>query len=133
MNDLEINSPIVHIEHGIGLYKGLITLANQKHTGEYLHLEYLGGDKLYVTVHALNLISRYSSSTENIVVNRLGSNQWKRIKRKAIQKIRDTAAELLDKYSQRAARKGHSFKWKNTDYQSFKHSCPFEETEDQKN
>ena len=133
LNDLEINSPIVHIEHGIGLYKGLITLANQKHTGEYLHLEYFGGDKLYVPVHALNLISRYSSSSENIVVNRLGSNQWKRIKRKAIQKIRDTAAELLDKYSQRAARKGHSFKWKNTDYQSFKHSCPFEETEDQIN
>ena len=132
LNDLEPGSPVVHEEHGVGRYLGLVTLKAGGIIAEFLHLEYADNDKLYVPVHALDLISRYTgASPETAPLHRLGSDQWARAKRRAIEKIRDVAAELLDVYARRAARPGHSFHWPESDYRSFESGFPFELTDDQ--
>ena len=132
LNDLEPGSPVVHEEYGVGRYLGLTTLEAGGITAEFLHLEYADSDKLYVPVHALDLISRYTgASPENAPLHRLGSDQWEKAKRRAIKKIRDVAAELLDVYARRAARPGHSFHWPETEYRTFASGFPFELTEDQ--
>ena len=132
LNDLEPGSPVVHEEYGVGRYLGLTTLESLGITAEFLHLEYADGDKLYVPVHALDLISRYTgASPENAPLHRLGSDQWAKAKRRAIRKIRDVAAELLDIYARRAARPGYPFHWPESDYRSFEAGFPFELTEDQ--
>jgi len=132
LNDLEPGSPVVHEEYGVGRYLGLVTLDVGDITAEFLHLEYADSDKLYVPVHALELISRYTgASPENAPLHRLGSDQWDKAKRRAIKKIRDVAAELLDVYARRAARPGFSFHWPENEYRSFESGFPFELTEDQ--
>ena len=132
LNDLVEGSPVVHAEHGVGRYLGLVTLEAGGTTGEFLHLEYAGGDKLYVPVQSLDLISRYTgASPENAPLHRLGSDQWARAKKRAIAKIRDVAAELLDVYARRAARPGHAFRWPESDYRAFEAGFPFEPTDDQ--
>ena len=132
LNDLEPGSPVVHEEYGVGRYLGLTTLEAGGITAEFLHLEYADSDKLYVPVHALDLISRYTgASPENAPLHRLGSDQWEKAKRRAIKKIRDVAAELLDIYARRAARLGFSFHWPEADYRTFESGFPFELTEDQ--
>ena len=132
LNDLEPGSPVVHEEYGIGRYLGLTTLEAGGITAEFLNLEYADGDKLYVPVHALDLISRFTgASPENAPLHRLGSDQWAKAKRRAIKKIRDVAAELLDVYARRAARPGHRFRWSESDYRNFEAGFPFELTEDQ--
>ena len=132
LNDLEPGSPVVHEEYGVGRYLGLTTLEAGGITAEFLHLEYADGDKLYVPVHALDLISRYTgASPENAPLHRLGSDQWTKAKQRAIRRIRDVAAELLDVYARRAARPGHRFHWSETDYRTFESGFPFELTEDQ--
>ncbi len=134
LNDLEPGSPVVHEEYGVGRYLGLVTLDVGGIAAEFLHLEYADGDKLYVPVHALDLISRYTgASPDNAPLHRLGSDQWEKAKRRAIEKIRDVAAELLDIYARRAARQGYSFHWPEADYRSFESGFPFELTEDQAN
>lgn len=132
LNDLEPGSPVVHEEYGVGRYLGLVTLEAGGIKAEFLHLEYADGDKLYVPVHALDLISRYTgASPDNAPLHRLGSDQWSKAKQRAIKKIRDVAAELLDVYARRAARPGHRFHWPEEDYRSFENGFPFELTEDQ--
>jgi len=132
LNDLEAGSPVVHAEYGVGRYLGLITLETGGIKGEFLHLLYADGDKLYVPVHALDLISRYTgASPENAPLHRLGSDQWEKARKRAIKKIRDVAAELLDIYARRAARPGHRFHWSENDYRAFASGFPFELTEDQ--
>jgi transcription-repair coupling factor (superfamily II helicase) len=132
LNDLEPGSPVVHEEYGVGRYLGLITLEVGGIKAEFLHLEYADGDKLYVPVHALDLISRYTgTSPDHAPLHRLGSDQWEKARRRAIEKIRDVAAELLDVYARRAARPGFSFHWPEADYRSFESGFPFELTEDQ--
>ena len=132
LNDLEAGSPVVHAEYGVGRYLGLITLETGGITAEFLHLEYADGDKLYVPVGSLDQISRYTgASAENAPIHRLGSDQWAKARQRAIRKIRDVAAELLDIYARRAARPGHRFRWPEADYRSFESGFPFEPTEDQ--
>lgn len=132
LNDLQQGSPVVHAEYGVGRYCGLITLSTGNVEGEFLHLEYADGDKLYVPVHALNLISRYTgASPENAPLHKLGSDQWAKARRRAIDRIRDVAAELLDVYARRAARPGHRFHWPEAEYRAFEDGFPFEPTEDQ--
>ncbi len=132
LNDLQAGSPVVHAEYGVGRYLGLTTLEPGGTSGEFLHLEYADGDKLYVPVHALDLISRYTgASPENAPLHRLGSDQWAKARRRAINKIRDVAAELLDVYARRAARPGHRFRWQEADYRAFESGFPYEATEDQ--
>ena len=132
LNDLVAGAPVVHAEHGVGRYLGLVTLEAGGTAGEFLHLEYAGGDKLYVPVQSLDLISRYTgASPENAPLHRLGSDQWAKAKKRAINKIRDVAAELLDIYARRAARTGHAFKWPESEYRTFESGFPFEPTMDQ--
>jgi transcription-repair coupling factor (superfamily II helicase) len=132
LDDLEAGSPVVHAEYGVGRYQGLTTLETGGIKAEFLELEYADGDKLYVPVHALELISRFTgASAENAPLHRLGSDQWARARKRAIRKIRDVAAELLDVYARRAARPGHRFRWPESDYRAFESDFPFEPTEDQ--
>jgi transcription-repair coupling factor (superfamily II helicase) len=132
LQDLEINAPVVHEEHGVGRYLGLETLKVGEIENEYLALSYAGGDKLYVPVGSLALISRYSgASPENAPLHKLGSDQWERARRKATQRIHDVAAELLDIYARRAARSGHAYPVARDEYASFAATFPFEETPDQ--
>jgi len=132
LNDLQSGSPVVHAEYGVGRYIGLKTLEAGGTFGEFLHLEYADGDKLYVPVHALERISRYTgTSPENAPLHRLGSDQWAKARQRAIRKIRDVAAELLDVYARRAARPGFSFRWSESDYRAFADEFPFEPTDDQ--
>jgi transcription-repair coupling factor (superfamily II helicase) len=132
LNDLEEGSPVVHAEYGVGRYRGLTILAAGGIEAEFLHLEYADGDKLYVPVHALELISRYTgASPDNAPLHRLGSDQWSKARQRAIKRIRDVAAELLDVYARRAARLGHSFHWSESDYRAFESGFPFDLTEDQ--
>ncbi len=132
LNDLEAGSPVVHAEYGVGRYQGLTTLDAGGISAEFLELHYADGDKLYVPVHALELISRYTGAApENAPLHRLGSDQWAKARKRAISKIRDVAAELLDVYARRAARPGHRFRWAESDYRAFESDFPFEPTEDQ--
>ena len=132
LNDLQPGAPIVHAEYGVGRYLGLKTLEAGGIVGEFLHLEYADGDKLYVPVHALELISRYTgASPENAPLHRLGSDQWEKARQRAAKRVRDVAAELLDVYARRAARPGHRFRWSEADYRAFESGFPFEPTEDQ--
>ena len=132
LDDLQPGSPVVHAEYGVGRYLGLTTLETGGIKGEFLQLEYAADDKLYVPVHALDLITRYSgASPENAPLHRLGSDQWAKAKRRAAQRARDVAAELLDVYARRAARPGHRFRWPESEYRAFESGFPFEATEDQ--
>lgn len=132
LSELKIGDPIVHINHGIGRYMGLINLDLGEGNGEFLHLEYAKETKLYVPVSQLHLISRYAgASPESAPLHTLGSEQWEKAKRKAAAQIRDTAAELLNLYARRALRQGHAFEYSLEDYQTFAASFGFEETIDQ--
>ncbi len=132
LTELTVGSPVVHEEHGVGRYLGLQTLDAGGQTNEYLLLEYAGGDKLYVPVSSLHLISRYAGvSEERSPLHRLGTEAWSKAKRKAAERAHDVAAELLDIYARRAARKGHAFPVVDEQYASFAAGFPFEETPDQ--
>ncbi len=130
--ELQIGSPVVHEEHGIGRYLGLQTLAVGDTPQEYLTLEYAKGDKLYVPVSSLQLISRYTGASEEAApLHRLGSGQWEKAKRKAAEKVCDVAAELLDIYARREARRGTALPAPGDDYLQFASEFEFEETPDQ--
>ncbi len=132
LTELNIGAPVVHEDHGVGRYLGLQVLHIGDIEAEFLTLEYAGGDKLYVPVASLHLISRYTGAApENAPLHRLGSEQWQRAKRKAQEKVRDVAAELLEIYARRAARKGHAFALDEEGYAAFAAAFPFEETPDQ--
>ncbi|MGJ8687793.1 MAG: CarD family transcriptional regulator, partial [Spongiibacteraceae bacterium] len=130
--ELRIGAPVVHSDHGVGRYLGLQTLEIDGEANEFLHLEYADEAKLYVPVGSLQLISRYSGADdERAPLHRLGSEQWSKAKRKAAERIRDVAAELLDIYARREARGGRAFKATADDYLQFSNAFPFEETPDQ--
>ena len=132
LSELHLSDPVVHEQHGVGRYKGLVNLDFGEGETEFLLLEYFGDDKLYVPVSQLFLISRYSGGPpESAPLHRLGSGQWEKAKKKALKQIRDTAAELLNLYAQRAARRGHAFTLSLKDYEAFCEGFPFEETPDQ--
>ncbi len=132
LTELTIGAPVVHEEHGVGRYQGLITLQLSGFPAEFLHLEYANGDKLYVPVASLHLISRFTGvDPEHAPLHKLGSGQWEKAKRKAAQQVTDVAVELLDIYAKRAARKGHIFQCDMEDYREFVQGFPFEETPDQ--
>lgn len=132
LTDLNIGAPVVHEEHGVGRYLGLQKLNVGTLEAEFLTLEYAGGDKLYVPVSSLHLVSRYSgASNDSAPLHKLGGDHWQRLKRKAAERARDVAAELLDIYSRRAASKGHAFHFEDDDYSRFAAAFPFEETPDQ--
>jgi len=130
--DLTVDAPVVHIDHGVGRYIGLVTLDVGAGNSEYLALRYAKEDKLYVPVSSLHLISRYTGASEETApLHRLGGEQWQKVKRKAAQKAHDVAAELLEIHARRAAKTGYAYKEETNNYSVFAETFPFEETPDQ--
>ncbi len=132
LNELNVESPVVHQDHGVGRYKGLQKLNIGGIETEFLTLEYANQDKLYVPVSALHLIGRYNgASSDTAPLHKLGGDKWDKAKRKALERVRDVAAELLDISAKRAAKTGSAFEVDQEEYQAFASAFPFEETPDQ--
>ncbi|HEY0666438.1 MAG TPA: transcription-repair coupling factor [Gallionella sp.] len=132
LSELKVGDPVVHEQHGIARYQGLVNLDLGEGENEFLLLEYAEEAKLYVPVSQLHVISRYSGGApETAPLHKLGSGAWDKAKRRAMQQVRDTAAELLNLYAQRALRKGHAFKLTPHDYEAFAAGFGFDETPDQ--
>jgi transcription-repair coupling factor (superfamily II helicase) len=132
LGELKIGDPVVHNQHGIGRYQGLVTMDLGDGPTEFLHLVYANEATLYVPVAQLHLIGRYSGANpDDAPLHLLGSGQWEKARRKAARHARDAAAELLNLYSRRAARPGHSFGFNSRDYEAFAEGFGFEETADQ--
>ncbi|MBI2790484.1 MAG: transcription-repair coupling factor [Gammaproteobacteria bacterium] len=132
LTELTLGGPIVHIDHGVGRYKGLTHITIDNTQAEYLILEYADNDKLYVPVSSLHLISQYSGAQlESAPLHKLGTEQWEKAKKKATEKAYDVAAELLDIYASRATKKGYRFSKPDDHYFQFASNFPFEETPDQ--
>jgi transcription-repair coupling factor (superfamily II helicase) len=132
LSELRVGDPVVHQLHGVGRYQGLVNLDFGEGEGEFLLITYAGEDKLYVPVAQLSQIARYTGGPpETAPVHRLGGDAWEKAKRKAAKQVRDTAAELLNLYAQRAARQGRVFALNQHDYEAFAEGFGFEETPDQ--
>jgi transcription-repair coupling factor (superfamily II helicase) len=133
LSELKVGDPVVHLNHGIGRYQGLVNIDLGEGASEFLHLEYADKATLYVPVAQLHLISRYTGvSAEEAPLHKLGSPQWDKARRKAAEQVRDTAAELLNLYARRAAREGYAHRFSPQDYEAFATSFGFEETADQR-
>lgn len=133
LTELSIGQPVVHIEHGVGRYLGLQIINNGGMDTEFLTLEYANAAKLYVPVASLHLISRYSGANETTApLHKLGNDTWEKSKKKAMERVRDVAAELLDIYAQRAAKSGFEYQHDKASYAAFADGFPYEETDDQK-
>ncbi|MFT6300082.1 MAG: transcription-repair coupling factor (superfamily II helicase) [Saprospiraceae bacterium] len=132
LSELRLGAPVVHIEHGVGRYRGLKIINSEDWPQEFISLEYANESKLYVPVSSLNLISRYSGGEVELApMHRLGGDQWQKAKDKALKQISDTAVELLDIFAIRAAKKGFACKPMPDEYKLFCADFPFEETPDQ--
>jgi len=132
LTELSIGAPVVHQDMGVGRYLGLQKLSVGELESEFLTLEYAGGDKLYVPVASLGLISRYTGSApEKAPLHKLGTDHWDKAKRKAAEKVRDVAAELLEVFARREAARGYGCKTNMDEYNQFASAFPFEETPDQ--
>ena len=132
LGELAEGAPIVHEDHGVGRYRGLVVLEAGGSPAEYLEIEYAKGDRLYVPVAQLHLINRYSgASPETAPLHSLGGEQWTKAKRKAAEKVRDVAAELLEIHAKRMARSGLALDVDRAEYEPFAAAFPFEETPDQ--
>ena len=130
--ELSIGDAVVHEDHGVGRYLGLQTLDIGDVTAEYVTLEYANQDKLYVPVAALDLISRYSGAAPELApLHKLGTGQWEKARRRAAEKARDVAAELLEIYARRAANNKTPMTLQHDDYAAFSAAFPFETTPDQ--
>ena len=132
LTELTLGAPIVHVDHGVGRYQGLVSMDVGGMDGEFLTIEYAKGDKLYVPVSQLGLVSRYSGTAPELApLHSLGGDAWERARRKAAEKVRDVAAELLAIYAQRQARGGESMPIDRQLVEEFGSTFPFEETPDQ--
>ncbi|WP_458069140.1 transcription-repair coupling factor [Rhodanobacter sp. BL-MT-08] len=132
LTELTLGAPIVHVDHGVGRYQGLVSMDVGGMDGEFLTIEYAKGDKLYVPVAQLGLVSRYSGTAPELApLHSLGGDAWERARKKAAEKVRDVAAELLAIYAQRQARGGESLPIDRQLVEEFGASFPFEETPDQ--
>ena len=130
--ELKTGAAVVHLEHGVGRYRGLQTIEHNDLSEEFLVIEYANEAKLYVPVPSLHLISRYSGAEESLApLHKLGNEQWQKAKKKAAERIHDVAAELLHIYAQRKSKKGFIHELKKDDYDRFAEEFPFEETADQ--
>ena len=132
LGELTLGAPIVHEDHGVGRYRGLVAMEIGGMPGEFLDIEYAKGDRLYVPVAQLDRISRYSGANPDTApLHNLGGEQWAKAKKKAAEKVRDVAAELLEIQARRHARKGLAIDVDRAMYEPFAATFPFEETPDQ--
>ncbi len=132
LGELTLGAPIVHEDHGVGRYRGLVAMEIGGMPGEFLDIEYAKGDRLYVPVAQLDRISRYSGANPDTApLHNLGGEQWAKAKKKAAEKVRDVAAELLEIQARRHARQGLAIDVDRAMYEPFAATFPFEETPDQ--
>ncbi len=132
LTELNVGAPVVHEAHGVGRYRGLVTLSVGGLTSEFLTIEYADGDKLYVPVSSLHLVSRYTGVNAEVApLHKLGSQQWQKARQRAAERAYDVAAELLEIHARRAARSGHAYLIDEVQYGVFAQDFPFEETPDQ--
>ncbi len=132
LQDLTAGAPVVHEQYGVGRYVGLQPMEVAGESGEFLVLEYLGGDRIYVPVQQMHLVARYTgAASESAPLHKLGTDQWAKARKRAAEQIRDVAAELLDLYARRKAQRGLKLTFNEADYRTFATAFPFEETEDQ--
>jgi transcription-repair coupling factor (superfamily II helicase) len=132
ISELQEGDPVVHIDHGVGRYRGLETLVIEHQDTELLRIEYSNNASLYVPVSALHLIHAYNThDSDNVSLDRLGHDHWQKTKKKAAEKIHDVAVELLHTYAHRESRKGFAYSIDEQAYQQFSNSFPFTETQDQ--
>ena len=132
LQTLSAGAPVVHEQYGVGRYLGLQSMDIGGQPGEFLALEYRDGDRIYVPVHALHLVSRYGGAdADSAPWHKLGTDQWAKARKRAAEQVRDVAAELLDLYARRKSRPGLAVPLRELEYQSFANAFPFEETADQ--
>ncbi|WP_454781151.1 transcription-repair coupling factor [Legionella sp. WA2022007384] len=132
MDELRVGAPVVHLQFGVGRYQGLQHIESNGFASEFLVLTYAGEDKIYVPVTSLHLISRYTGmDSEHAPLHKLGSDQWQKEKKKAVEKIHDVAIELLDLYAKREAQPGYQYQIDHSEYVKFASAFPFTETPDQ--
>ncbi len=132
LQNLDIGAPVVHEVYGVGRYQGLLVMNVGGDAGEFLQIDYRDGDRIYVPVHALHLIGRYTGgSPEAAPLHKLGTDNWAKAKARAAEAVRDVAAELLDLHARRQARRTAPLVAGELEYQSFANAFPFEETPDQ--
>jgi transcription-repair coupling factor (superfamily II helicase) len=130
--ELKPEDLIVHVDHGIGRYKGLRHLAVADTEGDYLHLEYQGGDRLYVPVDRINVVEKYVGADGTAPeLDKLGGTAWERVKAKTREAVMEMAHELLDVYAAREIMEGHAFGAPDQYFREFEARFPFEETPDQ--
>lgn len=134
LTELSIGAPVVHIDHGVGRYAGLVTLSIDDQEYEFLQLDYAEDAKVYVPVTNLHLISRYSGGDPDLApLHKIGSDAWNKAKRKALEQIHDVAAELLHIQARRHAKPGFAFEIDQSLYMQFASGFAYEETLDQAN
>ncbi|MDJ0869281.1 MAG: transcription-repair coupling factor [Myxococcota bacterium] len=135
---LQPGDPLVHAEHGIGVYRGLIELdvgprvSGPGGSNEFLRIEYEDGDRLFVPVHRLNLVQRYVGADGHLPrLDKLGGQTWERAKRQVKRALRDMARELLSLHAARELTPGQAFSPRDRHLEEFEASFPYEETPDQ--
>ncbi|HEU0044853.1 transcription-repair coupling factor [Sphingomonas sp.] len=122
---------VVHADHGIGRYEGLTSIPVGQSPHDCVALSYAGGDKLYVPVENLEVLSRYGSGEDSAALDRLGGEAWQRRKSKMKERIREIAGELIAVAAERALHPGDVLEPDDSGYNSFVDRFPYEETEDQ--
>jgi transcription-repair coupling factor (superfamily II helicase) len=133
LNELATLSPgdlVVHTDHGIGRYEGLTQIPVGKSPHDCVALSYAGGDKLYVPVENIDVLSRYGSESDGVALDRLGGEAWQRRKSRMKERIREIAGELIKTAALRALRSGEVAE-PDTGFAAFVDRFPYEETEDQ--
>ena len=132
LSELKQDDFVVHLDHGIGVYRGLKFLTVAGVQGEFLHLEYEAGDRLYLPVDRINVVQKYiGGDGAQPSLDKLGGTSWERVKAKARKSIFAMAEELIQLYAVREARQGNAFAPPDALYREFEAGFEFEETHDQ--
>lgn len=129
--DLNDGDLVVHVDFGIGRYRGIAHLDVEGIGNDFLHIEYAGGDKLYLPVYRLGRVQKYIGGGDNIALDKLGGTRWDRTKEKVKENIRELAGDLLALYAKRELTKGIKFSPPDAFYEEFEQAFPFDETPDQ--
>ncbi len=133
LSQLKPGDYVVHVDHGVGVYQGLRHLSVANTEGDYLHLEYAGRDRLYLPVERINLVQKYTGADGHApALDRLGSQNWEKIKRKTKESILAMARELLEIHAVRESTERSAFVPLNETYEEFVARFPFEETSGQR-
>ena len=131
--DLQVDDYVVHIDHGVGRFAGLVQRELDNHVREFLAVEYAGGGQLYVPVHQADRLTRYVGAEGAVpALDRLGGQDWNERKGRVKQAVLEVAQEMLDLYARRNVVQGYSFKEDTAWQKELEDSFPYVETEDQK-